>query len=124
MINSNIEVSSVVNTSGLKLITKLIQISNIKPSSKRPKVLVVDDSENNIMLQQHFLKNHAQIYVAVDGVQALQTIKKEHFFDLILMDIQMPNMDGIECVNEIRKWEKEQCLKPNKIYALTVRVLD
>ncbi len=52
------------------------------------------------------------------------TIFKENTFDFILMDIMMPEMDGLETTLEIRKIEKRDNLKETPIIALTANTLD
>jgi len=65
-------------------------------------VLVVDDSltvremQRKILLDKHF-----QVSVAEDGVHALRTLQKERF-DMLITDVDMPNMDGLRLINEVR----------------------
>jgi CheY-like chemotaxis protein len=70
------------------------------------KILIVEDNE----LNQKFAiavvtKLGHSIDIAVNGKQGLEKYLK-NTYDLILMDIQMPEMNGIECTLEIRKIEK------------------
>ncbi len=66
------------------------------------KILAVDDSEENRDVIEIYLQNEKiDLAMAEDGVVALEKIK-EFQPDLIFMDLQMPNMNGIECVKKIR----------------------
>lgn len=70
------------------------------------KVLMVEDNEINVMVGKQILeKANLNISVAYDGLQAVNMVKEKHF-DLILMDIQMPVMDGYQASKEIRKFNK------------------
>jgi len=67
------------------------------------RVLLVDDNEINILLAQKVLeKLNANVSLARDGKQA-QDLALEQRFDVILMDIQMPVMDGFEASTALRK---------------------
>ncbi len=70
-------------------------------------ILVVDDVEENNLVTQAYLKNSQHtLEIAENGAQALEKFKKGGY-DLILMDIQMPVMDGYEATMKIRAWESE-----------------
>ena len=69
---------------------------NIADKKYRQKVLIVDDVTKNIQLVANFLKQAGyEINFAVSGEKALKHVEKESF-DLILLDIMMPEMDGFE----------------------------
>ncbi len=60
--------------------------------------------------------------VAVDGHEALKAVM-ENRYDVVLMDVQMPGMDGLEATRQIRSWEKQSGVPPVRIIALTANAL-
>ncbi|MCQ2572707.1 MAG: response regulator [Treponema sp.] len=79
---------------------------NQYPDFSSKKVMVVDDNKLNVEIINLMLKKTGAKYVdAFDGTEAfsLYTSSKEFEYDMILMDIQMPEMDGNECAQRIRK---------------------
>ena len=73
------------------------------------KVLLVDDDMRNIYSITNILEQEGiNVIPAYDGLESLQRLKEHHDVDLVLMDIMMPNMNGYEAIQEIRKnpdWE-------------------
>ena len=94
------------------------------PASSRPlHVLLVEDSPDNQMLVRSYLKQTPyQLDVADHGGIAVEEFKKGHF-DLVLMDMNMPVMDGYEATKQIRAWEHDHDLTPTHIIALTALAL-
>ncbi len=71
--------------------------------SEKPRILVVDDEESHRIMLRAFLQEEGYIIgEAADGGEAVRTFEQEAF-DLILLDLRMANMGGIEALNEIRK---------------------
>lgn len=86
-------------------------------------ILLVDDSIDNRILIQAYLKNtNHSITEAENGNIAVEKFKMFKF-DIILMDIQMPILDGLEATRQIRAWESAQFLAPTPIIAFTAHAL-
>ncbi len=82
-------------------------------------ILLVEDSEDNRMVIGLFLKDTPyQISYAENGQEGYEKFK-EGKFGIVLMDIQMPIMDGYEATKAIREFEAENELPPTPIMALT-----
>jgi diguanylate cyclase (GGDEF)-like protein len=74
----------------------------MEPSNKKPRILVVDDHEDNIELLRARLEARGyQVYGANDGQQALEQVE-QIIPDLILLDVMMPKMDGMEVVRRLK----------------------
>jgi two-component system, NarL family, sensor histidine kinase BarA len=77
-------------------------------ASRAPRILCVDDNPANLLLVQTLLEDMGAKVTAVDsGYAPIDAVKKEAF-DLVLMDVQMPGMDGRETTELIRQWESER----------------
>ena len=82
------------------------------------KILVVDDEPRNVKILQIQLKARGYtVYTAADGLEALGVVEKE-MPDLILLDINMPKMDGFEVVKQIRTNEATEFIPIVMITAL------
>ena len=103
-----------------------------QPSTTAPlHALLVDDNKINRQLLVMFMKKHKFSYAeAEDGQEALDAYKASCLpgphsdapsrrFDVVLMDISMPVMDGMESTRRIREFEKENGLAKSNVIALT-----
>ena len=71
----------------------------------RQKILIVDDSEMNREMLKAILGEGYKYAEAVDGAQALRMLQQDMHIDLVLLDINMPKMDGfavLEHMNQFR----------------------
>jgi PAS domain S-box-containing protein len=98
-----------------------------KESKSRTKeevhVLVVEDNKTNQMLMGMILDDLEITYdMAIDGVEAIKKFK-EKTYDIILMDENMPNMNGIEATKHIREIESNHALQHTPIVAVTANAL-
>lgn len=78
----------------------------MEENNNRIKILLVDDRAENLFALEVILSNENYLCVkATSGKEALKILNSEQNFAIILMDVQMPNMDGFETVELIRKIE-------------------
>ena len=102
------------------------EISKPRPFKTKhaSKILVVEDTPMNQKLAQWTLeKLGCSVEIADNGEAALEKIRSRSY-DLILMDLQMPGMDGLRATHEIRHIEVTEALKMTPIVAMTAHVLD
>ncbi len=74
-----------------------------QPAAGAPAILAVEDNPVGLMVLRHALKARAvHVDTATDGAEAIQAAATRHY-DLILMDLQMPHMDGLEATAAVRR---------------------
>ncbi|MCI0439954.1 MAG: GAF domain-containing protein, partial [Chloroflexi bacterium] len=94
----------------------------LKRSERPRRILLAEDNRINQTLAVSMLENWGHSVVVVgDGAQAVEKVKSEQF-DLVLMDVQMPRLDGIEATRIIREWEGDPGRRV-PIIAMTAQVM-
>ncbi|MET0089693.1 MAG: response regulator [Candidatus Thiodiazotropha sp.] len=87
------------------------------------RVLVVEDNPvNQAVVKKMLEKSGLSPVTANDGVEAIEALRGEQF-DVVLMDCQMPRMDGYEATEAIREREKKQALQRTPIIAMTANAM-
>lgn len=87
---------------------------------KKLKVLIVENDEISAMLQAEIVKEHcSDVLYAVTGLEAVVACRSKADIDLILMDINMPVMNGFEATRQIRKFNTDIVIIAQTAYALT-----
>jgi CheY-like chemotaxis protein len=85
-------------------------------------LLVEDIVENQLLMTEVLCQRGYSVAVASNGKEALLAFDRERF-DLILMDIQMPEMDGVEATMLIRQRERINCAGHTPIIAVTAHAI-
>lgn len=78
----------------------------VQPDHKRPLILIAEDIESNYKLLEIILRRHYDLLWAKNGREAVE-MTFSHHPDAVLMDIKMPEMDGIQALREIRRQDNE-----------------
>lgn len=87
------------------MIANKISEPRYKNSLINKNILIVDDNENNLLFLRDIISiSGATLYFAKNGVEAIDICKMNNNIDLILMDIQMPVMDGVAASSLIIKF--------------------
>jgi two-component system chemotaxis sensor kinase CheA len=72
-------------------------------AERRPRVLIVDDSITTRTLEKHILETAGyEVYVAIDGVEAWDVLDEVEL-DVVIADVEMPRMDGLELTRQIKE---------------------
>jgi CheY-like chemotaxis protein len=91
-------------------------------SGKR--VLVAEDNTvNQLVIQGMLARYHITPELVSNGAQALELVRQGKPYDLILMDCEMPLMNGFDAATAIRAWEQSQGARACPMLALTAHVL-
>ena len=98
-------------------------LTDTHSTNAKLKILVVDDDDVNRMVAKRCLSDICSVLdEAKDGKEALSMFQ-DKFYHLVLMDIQMPVMDGFEAYREMRKYEREFDLDKTPVVAVSASVV-
>ncbi|TKB52029.1 response regulator [Ferrimonas aestuarii] len=107
--------------SNVKRSERRIKTADLRAKLRGARVMLVEDNEINQELAKELLnRSGIEVVVCGDGQQALDYLAKDSQFDLILMDVQMPVMDGYLATEQIRSNDQWQALP---IIAMTANVM-
>lgn len=114
---------SLGRTKCLEVIDKKANADVQKIFRSKLNILLVEDSKDNQNIVKAYLKNSDAIITTVEnGKEAIESYK-ENQYDIVLMDIQMPLMDGYTATKEIRKIERKRMSQHTPIIAVTAHAL-
>lgn len=99
--------------------SELTQLKELELNGKRL-LLVEDNKVNQMVIGEYIKRTGAECEIANNGIEALEKVRQNRY-DLVLMDMQMPEMDGIEATKILRKDYSDSELP---IVALTANVLE
>ncbi|MFO1374695.1 MAG: ATP-binding protein [Agitococcus sp.] len=97
---------------------------NLRSSWQQARILLAEDIATNQEVMKAMLHGFGcDVDIVMNGEQALEVLRNSHY-DLVLMDCQMPDMDGFEATRLFRNFEKDQGLPRVPIVAVTASVLN
>jgi CheY-like chemotaxis protein len=67
------------------------------------KILVAEDNDSNFLLMTYVLKGHYEYVRAENGLEAARMVNNDESIDLVLMDLRMPVMDGLQATKVIKQ---------------------
>jgi len=100
------------STQNQKLTEKLV-------FNRQIRILVADDSPNNMLMIGHYLEPFPCVLDLAENGQVCVDYFKTGTYDLVLIDLQMPVMGGLEAITRIRSFEKEKGTTPTPIIAIS-----
>ncbi|MBF0272317.1 MAG: response regulator [Magnetococcales bacterium] len=94
------------------------------PVSRGLTILLAEDTrENQILIEAYLTQTPHTLVIVEDGVEAVAQVQQVRF-DVVVMDVQMPRMDGYTAIRQIRQWEREQGRSPLPIIALSAHAMN
>lgn len=113
------QINKVLSQAKITGIVKKRKRSSLENRHKAKHILLVEDSEDNMQIILLYLKDtRYAIDTAVNGSEAIEKLRANKY-DIVLMDVQMPVMDGYTATRLLREWEEGNNLEPTPVIALT-----
>lgn len=103
-----LNITDILNYANKRIFTKIVSVNtqNILQNNSKYKILVVDDSKTTRILEKNIIESRGyNVRIATSALDAINIMQKNEF-DLVITDNEMPEMTGLEFVEEIRKQEK------------------
>ena len=97
--------------------TSEIPKNDVDATLQRKKCLIVDDTPSIRKMMTRLLKHH-HVETSRNGGHGLDMMKQK-MYDIVLMDMFMPVMDGLECTKRFREWESVNRNKRQLIYSMS-----
>jgi PAS domain S-box-containing protein len=102
------------------IIEKKIEHPELKYKWNKKKILIAEDTESNLFFISELLADTGcSILHAINGIKAIEVLKANKGIDLVLMDIQMPEMNGYEATRQIRLFNKRVPIIAQTAYAMS-----
>ncbi|HMD49109.1 MAG TPA: ATP-binding protein, partial [Bryobacteraceae bacterium] len=94
------------------------------PADRTVRILVAEDTADNRLLIQAYLKAQpVRLRFAENGQEVMRALSAGEVFDLILMDLDMPNVDGCTAARWVRAWQTQKKIPPTPIVALSAHAM-
>jgi len=92
--------------------------------TKPMRILVVEDNAFNLLLLTDTLTAWKHVVTPAKNAQQALTLKRQNDYDLVILDIRMPDIDGIELASQLRRMEQDGSTAPAPIIAITADTLE
>lgn len=92
-------------------------------------ILIIEDDKNSASLMAHFMKKYGICDIARDGLEGLAKVlegfQENKLYDLLIVDIMMPNMNGLDTLKKIKEIENNHLIpKEKQAKSIVVSALD